>query len=68
MPRDPYWITARRPGKCAKCGEAIPVGAHGFYIPNSRTLYGAACCGAADEASRRFDAERADEAQYAGHW
>ncbi len=60
---DPHWIACRRRGFCHSCGAAIARGGRAFYVPSSGTLYGAACCGKADEASRRFEAEAFDDAQ-----
>ena len=59
--RDPHWITLRYAGKCTKCGASVPAGAQAFYFPNGRSVYGQDCCGAADDASRQFEAERFDD-------
>lgn len=59
-PRDPYWITTKYPGKGAD-GTEYPAGSRAFYHPNSNTtLFGPE----AEAASARFDAEKADEANY----
>jgi hypothetical protein len=37
--RDPYWLTCRRSGKCARCKDTIEKGDEAFYYPSSRALY-----------------------------
>ena len=57
---DPYWLTARFPSKCSKCGCDIKKGARIFYYPRGKS---ALCekdeCGG--QASRDFNAAKADE-------
>lgn len=60
---DPYWITARWPGLDAK-GLAFRKGDRVFYFPKGKTIYAGQN---ADEASRRFESERADEDVYNGY-
>ena len=65
--RDPYWLTAKYAGKCAKCGKVISAGERIYYYPNTRTVYcGGDDCGGA--AARDFSACAMDEAQYNGRW
>jgi len=40
---DPYWITVRYPGECAKCGAAIRRGEKAFYYPRGKKMYGKRC-------------------------
>jgi hypothetical protein len=65
--RDPYWITARRAGICAKsgCSEAIKPGDRAFYYPHGKALY-ASPCGHADACSRDFEAAAFDEDMIGG--
>lgn len=62
---DPYWITARYPGRCMnpKCQGHIPTGSRAFYWPKGRMLE---CrkCGEASE--RKFLAECQDEIMSGG--
>lgn len=59
---DPYWITTRRPGVCAKpgCDQEIARGERAFYYPKGKATY-ADPCGHADAASRDFEAAAYDE-------
>lgn len=58
--RDPYWLSARYPGTCARCGAPIARGARSFYYPSNRSLYCAANgCGA--DASADFESMAMDE-------
>ncbi|MFA5376763.1 MAG: hypothetical protein WC455_13525 [Dehalococcoidia bacterium] len=61
--RDPYWLSAKYAGTCAKCGTPFKVGDQIFYYPNTRKAYGDKC---AEEASRDFASCAADEAVYNG--
>ena len=61
--RDPRWITAKYSGVDAK-GLAFKRGDDVFYFPATRTIYAGLN---ADEASRRFESERADEDCYNGY-
>ena len=36
---DPYWLEARFPSQCARCGRQIARGESIFYFPNSRTVF-----------------------------
>lgn len=56
---DPYWVTARYPGTCAKCGTPFPKGTRVFYYPKGKRLYSEACAVAA---ANDFEAAAADEA------
>lgn len=58
--RDPHYMTAKFPGRCAQCGADVPRGSKVFYYPNTRTLLCDAdsCSG---QAARDFEASRADE-------
>jgi hypothetical protein len=56
-PRDPYWLTARYPGRCS-CGARIQPGDRIFWYPNTRTAL-CATCGA------RGAADLANEQEYA---
>ncbi len=49
---DPYWLTARYGGQCAKCGEAFPKGAEIFWYPRSKRAYFGPC---GEAAARDFD-------------
>lgn len=44
---DPYWIVARYPGKCAKCGEAFAKGADIVWYPRQKRAYADHCAAAA---------------------
>jgi hypothetical protein len=55
---DPYWITAKWAGKCAKCGAPIKRGERAFYYPQERRLYSGEC---AEQAASDFQALAADE-------
>jgi len=57
---DPYWLTARYPGKCAKCGRAFTKGTDIFRYKDG-TIYADTC---AEAASREFEAAAADEDLY----
>ena len=35
----PYWIRARWPSKCKRCGQAIAKGSRAFYYPIGKELY-----------------------------
>lgn len=60
---DPRWITAKYAGIDAK-GTPFAKGDQVFYFPSGKRLYAGA---AGDEASRRFESERADEDVYNGY-
>ena len=62
---DPYWLTARFSGTCAKCGKLIAKGARIFYYPNGRKSY---CDGpdCGQRASDDFHAAASDEAMMCG--
>ena len=61
--RDPRWIVAKYPGVDAK-GLPFRKGDNVFYFPSTRTIYAGVN---AEEASRRFESERADEDVYNGY-
>lgn len=44
---DPYWMTARFPGKCAKTGEPFAKGARVFRYKSGECYAGAAAAAAA---------------------
>ncbi len=44
---DPYWMTAKFPGVCAKTGEAFKKGDRVFYYPKERKAYAGAAAEAA---------------------
>lgn len=56
--KDPYWITARRSGLCAKCDAFVHPGDRVFYWPTTRDVHCAPC---GDTSERRFVAEVQDE-------
>jgi len=60
---DPHRVDCRYPGKCAKCGAAIPKGGAAFYYPNGRHVYGSHC-GCAEIQSAQFSAAAFDELVY----
>jgi hypothetical protein len=41
--RDPYWITAKYPGYCAKCKTTFKAGEKIYYYPNNHTTYSGEC-------------------------
>jgi hypothetical protein len=55
---DPYWLTAKWPGHCAKCNTPIKAGERAFYYPHERRLYSGEC---AEQAARDFECAAADE-------
>jgi hypothetical protein len=55
---DPYWLTAKWPGHCAKCNAPIKAGERAFYYPLERKLLAGEC---AEQAARDFEALAADE-------
>jgi len=60
--RDPYWLTTKY-AAIDTDGKPIPKGTRVFYYPNGkRFLTGEK----AEQASRDFEAARADEAAYGG--
>jgi len=64
---DPFWITAKYPSKCKKCGKEINKGAKAFYYPKGRAIY----CDSPDcgqQASREFQAAAEDEDWYMGQY
>ena len=61
--RDPYRLTAKYAGTCAKCGGSFSVGDSIFYYPNGRKAYSGKC---ADEAQADFRSCASDEAFYNG--
>jgi hypothetical protein len=61
--RDPFRMTAKYSGTCAKCGEAFKAGESIFYYPNGKKAYSGKC---ADDAQGDFSACSFDEAQYNG--
>ena len=60
---DPYWITAKFPGRCssAKCQATIPRDGRAFYYPRGKFLLCRSCGEAAD---REFAAAVMDEEFY----
>jgi len=60
---DPRWITAKFAGIDAK-GTPFRKGEQVFYFPSGKRIYAGA---AGEEASRRFESERADEDVYNGY-
>ena len=63
---DPYWLTVRYPGKCAKCGTTIGRGAQAFRYKDGSLYCEAAGCGGAESSS--FEAAAFDEAVTTGNW
>ncbi len=65
--KDPYWMTTKYPGKCAKCGKRINRGDQVFYYPRTKALFcnNDDCGGAAD---RDFNSCAFDDAQMSGSW
>ena len=57
---DPHWIIAKYPGTDAH-GRPFAKGERVFYFPNGKRIYAGP---AADEASARFESERADDKGY----
>lgn len=55
---DPYWMTAKFPGTCAKTGEPFKRGDRVFYYPRERKCYAGA---AGEAAAADFAACAADE-------
>ena len=37
--RDPFWIFAKFPGKCTRCGAPIKKGESIFYYPATRAVF-----------------------------
>jgi hypothetical protein len=65
MRGDPYWLTAKWPGVCRRCGTRIKRGDKAYYYPSDKSLFcGADSCG--EKASREFAALRQDEEFYHG--
>jgi hypothetical protein len=62
---DPYWMTAKYPGTCAKTGQPFKRGDRIFYYPRTKTAYAGT---AAEEASREFQAAAEDEDYYNGQY
>jgi hypothetical protein len=60
---DPYWMTAKFPGTCAKTGVPFKRGDRVFYYPRDRKCYVGE---AAEAASRDFEACAQDEAFASG--
>jgi len=58
---DPYWLTAKYPGVCAKTGQPFKKGDRVFYYPKTRPIYAGA---AAEAASADFQSAAADEDTY----
>ena len=62
---DPFWLTAKFSGKCARksCGRVIPAGGRAFYYPRTKALYcDSPGCGQAESSS--FESAAADEFFY----
>ena len=57
MRNDPRWITAKFAG-ADRDGNPFPKGARVFYYPLTKTILTGT---AADQASREFESQRADE-------
>jgi hypothetical protein len=55
---DPYWLTVKWPGHCAKCNAPIKPGQRAFYYPKDRGLYSGEC---AEQAASDFECAAADE-------
>lgn len=55
---DPYWLNARYPSKCRKCGHPIKKGDRIFYYPATRYTLCAAC---GYDAAQEFSALAFDE-------
>ena len=56
--RDPYWLSARFAGACAKTGRPFAKGDRIFYYPSERKAYAHE---AAEQAARDFEAAMQDE-------
>jgi hypothetical protein len=65
----PYWIIARYGGRCSnpQCQRGVKKGEEILYYPATKTFL---CCyePCGRKAQTDMDAERFDEAVYAGHW
>lgn len=61
--RDPYWLTARRPGICAgpRCTDPIKTGDRIFYYPIGKQTFVGSC---AESAARDFASAASDEEGY----
>ena len=62
--RDPFRLTSRYAGTCAKCGEAFKAGDSIFYYPNGKKAYAGKC---AEEAQADFNSCLADERMNGGY-
>jgi hypothetical protein len=62
---DPYWFTARYPGKCKGCGQKFPKGSQVFKYKDG-SLFGEAC-GCGDAHQRDFESHAFDEMVYNGY-
>jgi len=61
---DPYWTTARFPGKCHDCGRPIRQGDRIYYYPKGKHILCADPCG--KDAHREFvDAAEAEDRGWA---
>jgi hypothetical protein len=57
---DPYWITARYAGACARCHQPIRAGERAFYYPKGKVLYcQASACG--EQCAAEFQSAAQDE-------
>jgi hypothetical protein len=59
--RENRFITARKPGRCAECGEAFPRGAKIYYSPQYRMTFFGACAERAARALETIDRENDPE-------
>ena len=63
---DPYWMTARYPGKCAGCHRPFPKGEQVFRYKSGKVFAESCHCG--DSESARFDEHaRAEYAYCSGY-
>lgn len=60
---DPYWMTAKYAGNCAKTGAPFKRGDRVFYYPRERKCYAGA---AGEAAAADFQAAAEDEAMMNG--
>lgn len=63
-PGDPYWMTCRYPGTCARCGAAIAKRERAFRYKSGALYCSKESCGQACE--REFEAAAHDEAMLSG--
>ena len=59
---DPYWLTLKYPGQCARCGRELRKGERAFRYKSGALYCDSAVCGRAE--SRSFEAAAEDEDRY----